>query len=128
MPLYDVSAANTALDAMYGANRGATRPATFDLGLLTSDPRISGLVEEMPTDGTQEATHWAIFTPGTSTLQDFAPLEDSALFTGYARLAARPNDNTFWDDAADGEKTSKAQTFAGGPTITLTVRFNADIA
>lgn len=122
MPLYDVTAQNTALDAMYGDSRGATRPASFDVGLLTSDPRISGLVEEMPTDGTKAATHWAIFSGGV--LHDFGPLDEDVTFSGYARLTARPNDNTFWDAAAEGSKSSKVQTFAGGPAIILTVRFN----
>lgn len=125
MPLYDVSSVNTALDAMYGDHRGATRPTSFDLGLLTSDPRVSGAVEEMPIDGSLSATHWAIFSPGTVTLLDFAPLGDDVLFTGYARVANCPNSNAFWNDAADGVKDSTVQTFPnGGPAVTLTVRFN----
>ena len=122
MPLYDSTAKDAALDAMWGSGHAASMPATFDFGLLTSDPRVSGLVEEMPADGTQAAECWGIWVSGA--LFDFAPLSSSVTFTGYARLTAIANDDAFWDAASGGEKDSQPQTFTGlAETITATVRF-----
>lgn len=125
MPFYDVAAQNAALDALWGDGHAPSMPAAFDLGLICSDPRVTGVVEEMPADGSRAATRWAIFVG--SVLWDHGPLDGNLVFAGYARITGCPNSDTFWDAAADGFKTSKVQTFSAGPAITPTVRFNGGL-
>lgn len=123
MPFYSTAAQDAALDALWGSGHAASMPATFDVGLLTSDPRV-GTVDEMPADGTQAATHWAIFVAGA--LFDFGLLEEPVTFAGYARIAGLPNDDTTWDVAADGMKSMQPQTFTGlDRPVTPTVQFNS---
>lgn len=72
MPFYDDAAADAALDAMWGANHGSTMPATFQVGLLTGDPRDGGI--ELTSAGgyarltcTNGASFWGDAAGGTKT-------------------------------------------------------------
>lgn len=78
MPLYSTAAQNNALDAMWGASHATTMPASFEVALISGDPR-----QVTPTE------------------MDYP---------GYARVAAT-NDASFWNDAADGVKTSVLTAF-----------------
>ena len=127
MPFYTTTVQDAALEALWPTTGPSPLIAglTFEFGLLTGDPRLSGTVDEMPADGTDAATHWGIFD--TTGLVDFAPLDEPVEFTGYARLTVN-NDGSFWEPATGGEKDGAEQTFPGlTPTIIPTVRFNTTL-
>lgn len=126
MPLYSTTTQDTALDALWptAAPSPLIAGASFEFGLLTGDPRVSGTVDEMPADGTEAGRYWAIFEGAA--LVDFAPLSGAVTFTGYARVTVA-NDGTFWEAASGGIKNAVEQTFVGGPPVTATVRFSGSV-
>ena len=76
--MFSTAAKNAALDAMWGASHAASMPATFQLGLLTNDPRLSAPVEVSGPgyariSGTNDGTFWDAAASGvkTSKVQTF---------------------------------------------------------
>lgn len=131
MPWADTAYQDAALDSLWGENRGPTTCATFELGLLTGDPRFDGV--EVAGTGyarivcTNDATFWQPSTNGSkvSTVQTFpAPtgLWDSATHDGIWALV--DGVMTLIDFAPLG---TPIDVDAGDPAprIQITRRFNA---
>jgi hypothetical protein len=91
--MLSLAAKQAALDALWGDNHGATMPATFEVGLITADPRVDTFAEiDYPgyarITGTNDGTFWNATNANGVKLSKIQTFPDST--------AAGSNTGTHW--------------------------------
>lgn len=129
MPFYDPAALDAALDALWGVGHGSSMPAAFEVGLLSSDPRIAGEVEELTSAGGYArvpGTNDGFWLPSEDGEKVSAVLrfpDPTAAWSAPAKFDGIFVDGVLWDFGPLAEDIEVTEA-GSGPAIRLVRRFN----